>query len=88
MTALYQEFLAAYPEYGSTDALDALRAREYRRLDDQQHVYLDYTGGSLHGFRRADTIVRCLEAELYFYGAVFAFTPAGSVAPIEIDNLR
>ena len=23
-------------------------SREYRRLDDQHHVYLDYTGGSLH----------------------------------------
>jgi selenocysteine lyase/cysteine desulfurase len=44
----YEAFLAAYPEYGSTHAIDALRVREYRRLDDQRHVYLDYTGGSLH----------------------------------------
>jgi len=44
----YEEFLAEYPEYPDTYALDALRVREYRRLDDQQHVYLDYTGGSLH----------------------------------------
>ena len=42
------EFLKAYPEYGSTSVLDGLRASEYRRLDDQHHVYLDYTGGSLH----------------------------------------
>ena len=38
-------------------------------------------------FRKADTIVRCLEAELYFYGAVFAFTIADSVDPPTIDNL-
>jgi molybdenum cofactor sulfurtransferase len=44
----YEDFLAAFPEYASTYALDALRVREYRRLDDQHHVYLDYTGGSLH----------------------------------------
>jgi dipeptidyl aminopeptidase/acylaminoacyl peptidase len=50
-------------------------------------AYLAFAGEQ-HGFRRAETIIRCLEAELYFYGAVFAFTPAGSVAPIEIDNLR
>src|SRR6266850_1801076 len=43
--------------------------------------------GEQHGFRRAETIIRCLEAELYFYGAVFRFTPAGGLAPIEIDNL-
>ncbi len=30
------------------DAVDALRAREYARLDEHDHVYLDYTGGGLH----------------------------------------
>ena len=40
-----------------------------------------------HGFRRAETIVKSLEAELYFYGAVFRFTPADALAPIPIDNL-
>ena len=50
-------------------------------------AYLAFEGEQ-HGFRRAETIIRCLEAELYFYGAVFAFTPAGSFAPIEIDNLH
>jgi molybdenum cofactor sulfurtransferase len=44
----YEEFLAEYSEYASTCELDAVRSREYRRLDDQRHVYLDYTGGSLH----------------------------------------
>jgi selenocysteine lyase/cysteine desulfurase len=44
----YEAFLATFPEYVSTGVLDALRATEYRRLDEQQHVYLDYTGGSLH----------------------------------------
>ena len=41
-------FLAAYPEYLATARLDALRATEYRRLDEQRHIYLDYTGGGLH----------------------------------------
>ena len=36
--------------------------------------------GEQHGFRRADTIVRCLEAELSFYGAVLGFAPAGAGA--------
>ena len=46
--AAYAAFLKAYPEYERTSALDALRASEYRRLDIQRHVYLDYTGGGLH----------------------------------------
>lgn len=44
----FQAFLAAYPDYASTHKLDALRATDYRRLDQQGHVYLDYTGGSLY----------------------------------------
>jgi dipeptidyl aminopeptidase/acylaminoacyl peptidase len=40
-----------------------------------------------HGFRKAETIIRCLEAELFFYGAVFGFTPAGPRPAFLIDNL-
>jgi selenocysteine lyase/cysteine desulfurase len=45
----YADFLARYPEYQSTLHLDSLRAAEYGRLDAHGHVYLDYTGASLHG---------------------------------------
>jgi dipeptidyl aminopeptidase/acylaminoacyl peptidase len=48
-------------------------------------AYLAFEGEQ-HGFRKAATIVRSLEAELYFYGSVFGFTPPG-IPPIEIDNL-
>jgi selenocysteine lyase/cysteine desulfurase len=48
VTDAYEEFLGEFPEYASTHALDALRVRDYRRLDDEHQVYLDYTGGSLH----------------------------------------
>ena len=49
-------------------------------------AYLAFEGEQ-HGFRKAATIVRCHEAELYFYGAVFGFTPADHVEPVVIDNL-
>ena len=42
--------------------------------------------GEQHGFRRATTITRALEAELYFYGKIFGFEPADKVAPVVIDN--
>jgi selenocysteine lyase/cysteine desulfurase len=44
----YAAFLDAWPEYAETAALDELRAREYARLDDSGHVYLDFTGGGLY----------------------------------------
>ena len=49
MERAYAEFLEKYPEYASTAVLDALRQSDYARLDAQGHVYLDYTGGGLHG---------------------------------------
>jgi dipeptidyl aminopeptidase/acylaminoacyl peptidase len=50
-------------------------------------AYLAFEGEQ-HGFRKAETIIRSLEAELYFYGAVFGFTPADRIPPVQIDNLR
>lgn len=43
-----QAFRQAYPAFEGTSILDDLRATEYGRLDDQGHIYLDYTGGSLY----------------------------------------
>ena len=44
--------------------------------------------GEQHGFRKAANIIHSLEAELYFYGRVFGFEPAGALAPVEIENCR
>jgi dipeptidyl aminopeptidase/acylaminoacyl peptidase len=49
-------------------------------------AYLKFAGEQ-HGFRRAETIVTCLEAELYFYGKVFGFAPADPLPEIPIANL-
>ena len=43
--------------------------------------------GEGHGFRKADTLRRCLEAELLFYGRVFGLEPADAAAPVDIRNL-
>ena len=50
------------------------------------YAYLAFEGEQ-HGFRRAETIRRSLEAELSFYGMVFGFEPADELAPIEVHNL-
>ena len=41
-----------------------------------RHALLTFKGES-HGFRRAETIIAALEAELSFYGQVLGFTPPG-----------
>ncbi|HVV89117.1 MAG TPA: S9 family peptidase [Solirubrobacterales bacterium] len=47
------------------------------------HAYLAFEGEQ-HGFRRSETEIRCLEAELYFYGRILGFTPADELHPVEI----
>lgn len=43
--------------------------------------------GEQHGFRRADTIKRVLDAELYFYSRIFGFGLSEPVEPVAIENL-
>jgi dipeptidyl aminopeptidase/acylaminoacyl peptidase len=50
-------------------------------------AYLAFEGEQ-HGFRKAETIKRTLEAELYFYSRVFGFELGETVEPVEIENLK
>jgi len=50
------------------------------------HAYLAFEGEQ-HGFRKAETNIRCLEAELYFYGRIMGFEAAGEPEPVEIVGL-
>ncbi|HEV2088134.1 MAG TPA: prolyl oligopeptidase family serine peptidase, partial [Cryptosporangiaceae bacterium] len=58
--------------------LGALRSRGV------PHAYLTFDGEQ-HGFRKADTIARSLEAELSFYGQVLGFEPP-DVPPLELTT--
>jgi dipeptidyl aminopeptidase/acylaminoacyl peptidase len=68
------------PPSQSQRIVDALRAR---------HVpvaYILYPGES-HGFRKPETIINSLQAELAFYGRVFGFEPADRLPPLMIEGL-
>jgi dipeptidyl aminopeptidase/acylaminoacyl peptidase len=48
------------------------------------YAYIAFEGES-HGFRKAQTIIRSLEAELAFYGQIMGFTPPG-VSPVHLES--
>lgn len=54
MDTSLRTFLEKYPDYILTRSLDELRLAEYDRLDAQDLVYVDYTGGGLY----ADSQIR------------------------------
>ena len=49
-------------------------------------AYLVYDGEG-HGFRNPKNVIRCLQAELSFYGQVFGFKPADKLPALTIENL-
>ena len=65
LEAAFQLFRRTYPAYDATRSLDALRATEYARLDQQGHVYLDYTGGSLYAESQLRDHMTLLQGEVF-----------------------
>jgi dipeptidyl aminopeptidase/acylaminoacyl peptidase len=66
------------PPQQSMSIADDLEAHGIR------HAYLAFEGES-HGFRKADTIIAALEAELSFYGQILGFTPPG-IPPVKLTS--
>ena len=58
-------FKLAYPVFESTRALDELRASEYARLDKQDQIYLDYTGGGLYAASQIRQHMAMLEVGVF-----------------------
>ena len=49
------------------------------------YAYIPFEGEQ-HGFRKASSIRRSIEAELYFYSRIFGFTAADPIEPVRIEN--
>jgi molybdenum cofactor sulfurtransferase len=82
----YQDFLAKYPSYESTDAIDELRAREYARLDRGEHIYLDYTGGGLYAEGQLRAHHRLLAEHVF--GNPHSLNPTSLFATEQVESAR
>ncbi|MBL7162994.1 MAG: aminotransferase class V-fold PLP-dependent enzyme [Anaerolineales bacterium] len=58
-------FKNEYPAYESTKVLDDLRTSEYARLDKQNQIYLDYTGGGLYAASQLRQHMALLEEGIF-----------------------
>ncbi|MBV8980400.1 MAG: S9 family peptidase [Acidimicrobiia bacterium] len=56
------------------------------RLRGLPFAYVAFEGEQ-HGFRKAENIIRSIEAELWFYGRVLGFEPADHIEPVAAENL-
>ncbi|MEM7332441.1 MAG: aminotransferase class V-fold PLP-dependent enzyme [Chloroflexota bacterium] len=64
LAVAYDSFLQAYPTYKNTAVLDQLRKTEYGRLDAQQQIYLDYTGGGLYSDSQLQQHLKILQSNV------------------------
>lgn len=81
-----ERFFARYPEYAQTAELDRLRASGYRRLDEQGHVYLDYTGGSLFADSQLEQHAALLRSGVF--GNPHSTNPTSSAMTEQIERTR
>jgi molybdenum cofactor sulfurtransferase len=82
----YSDFLARYPGYAQTRALDQLRASEYRRLDEGRSVYLDYTGGSLYSESQIEQHFELLRSHVF--GNPHSANPTSAAMTGHVESAR
>jgi molybdenum cofactor sulfurtransferase len=82
----YAGFLERYPEYAETELIDQLRATEYRRLDEQHQVYLDYTGGSLYCDSQVEQHIDLLRTSVL--GNPHSHNPTSSAMTEHVERTR
>ena len=58
-------FLKEFPEFRATAFVDKLRRSEYSRLDSNDQVYLDYTGGGLYAKRQVELHANLLTSQVF-----------------------
>lgn len=79
----YASFLAKYPTYKDTGALDKLRKDEFSRLEKANEVYVDYMGGCLWPKRLVEEHASLLKSGLF--GNTHSDSP-WYVHPLQIES--
>ncbi|CAK7218554.1 hypothetical protein SBRCBS47491_003544 [Sporothrix bragantina] len=78
--------LDSYPEYGTTSHLDTMRHTEYGYLDEQDHVYLDYTGSGLAA--RAQHRAHAQRQAEFVLGNPHSVSPTSELATDLVEKTR
>jgi molybdenum cofactor sulfurtransferase len=85
-TTHLSRFLALHPDYSRTASLDPLRARDYARLDQSGHIYLDYTGGNLYAQSQLDQHMALLRSDVL--GNPHSTNPTSQLSTRRVEETR
>lgn len=82
----YDRFLRDFPDYKNTQPIDELREVDFQRLDEQQHTYLDFTGGQLFGLSQLKKHQEFLSSTIL--GNPHSINPSSALAESHIKATR
>jgi selenocysteine lyase/cysteine desulfurase len=81
-----EQFIKAYPAYEKTKQIDELRKHEYARLDQGEHIYLDYTGGGIYAESQIQKHHQLLSKNVY--GNPHSTNPTSLAATELVEGAR
>src|SRR5437867_343915 len=86
MDDAYRAFRRKSATFDSTALLDDVRLWEYGRLDDGDHVYLDYTGGGLYADSQLRAHMDLLRRNVF--GNPHSVNPTSSAMTTLVERAR
>jgi selenocysteine lyase/cysteine desulfurase len=82
----FETFLERYPAFTKTESIDALRKKDYARLDHGGHVYLDYTGGGIYAESQIEKHHQLLQEHVF--GNPHSSNPTSLAATELVEGAR
>jgi len=86
MNSDFESFLQKYPAYRQTAALDELRRKDYKRLDDAKQIYFDYTGGGIYAESQIEKHQKLLRENVF--GNPHSSNPTSQAATKLVEGTR
>jgi selenocysteine lyase/cysteine desulfurase len=86
MTKELETFLEKYPAYKNTESIDAIRKKDYARLDAGEHVYFDYTGGGIYAESQIEKHQKILRENVF--GNPHSSNPTSLAATKLVEGTR
>lgn len=82
----FHEFSTQYPAFNALSIIDALRQKDYQRLDALNNIYLDYTGSGLYGASQINLHTALLLRAVY--GNPHSDNPASALSSSLVEEAR
>jgi selenocysteine lyase/cysteine desulfurase len=80
------DFLTQYPTYRNTSRIDEIRQSDYAILDQQGHIYLDYTGGGLYAASQLKAHQELLRTHVF--GNPHSYNPTSAFSTEMVERVR